>query len=116
MRLPCSQNTDDLSKYPRFYWGKARLYDNRDSYNILFEHYLILNHRKVRPSIYVSYKIIEQAFCRKLMEKKFMALSGSNIYCFVYAKPYFPPKSKSKGKNYINFWINNLDWLEIEEF
>ena len=109
------QDINNLSKYSRIYWGEAKLYDNQNYYNILFDNYLISNGEKIRPSIYVPLEIIEQAFCRKLMEKKFMALSGSNVYCFVHARPYPNPKESKSGKKYINFYVNNLDFLEIKK-
>ena len=107
-----SQNVDDLPDYLRFYCGTARLYSHKTYYYILFDKCLILNEEKIRPSIFVKHQIIEEAFCRSLIEKKFQSLSGSYIYCFIYAKP---SVNSSNGKNYINFSANNLDYLEIKK-
>lgn len=107
-----SQNINNLPKYPRIYWGQANLYDNKTHYNILFSDYLSSNDELIRPSIYVNNKLIEEAFNDRLIEKNFQELSGSCIYCFVYAKPCPKPKN---GKNYINFYPRNLDFLEIKK-
>ena len=106
------QDLDKLSQSKRIYWGRAKLYNNQSHYNILFTNYFTLNSEQIRPSIYIKPQLIEETFCRTLMEKKFRELSNCSIYCFIYAKPY--PK-KSNNKTFINFYIDNLDFLEIKQ-
>ena len=103
------QDFSNLLKYKRIYFGLAKLYDNGTHYNIKFTKGFLRNGKITKPSIYISQKMVSEAFCSKLAEKKLQSLSGKTIYCFVYSKPLL-------AKNeYINLNINNMDFLDIKK-
>jgi len=98
-----------LPEYKRIYFGLAKFYDNGTHYNIKFTKVFVRNGKNIKPSIYISQKVVSEAFCSKLAEKKLQNLSGKTIYCFVYSKP-LPAENK-----YINLNVNSMDLLDIKK-
>lgn len=112
------QNSKDLSKYPRVYFGKAFIDRRRDSdYSATFEKSLSLDEKFIRPSTYISESLINKAFTKKLTQEKFDDLSRKNYpsaWIFVYGIS--KPKEKvANDKQYININITNLDYFDLRE-
>lgn len=106
-----------LSDYPRIYFGKAFVDQvrNKDDYRINFSDSFILEGKKIRPSTYVRKNIIEEAFSKKLYERKIQQLSKNNypaVYCFVFSKPNL---KEDNGKVYINLNIKKMDYFDMRE-
>ena len=110
------QNLEDLSKYPRVYFGKAFIDRRRESdYSATFEASLSLDGKFLRPSTYISETLINKAFTKKLSQEKFDDLSRKN-YPSAWVFAYGVPKKKVvNDKQYININIANLDYFDLRE-
>lgn len=110
------QRLNAISKYPRIYFGKAFLDRRKESdYSAKFEASLSYEGELLRPSIYISESLIDDAFTKKLSQEKFEDLSNKNYpstWVFVYG---IPRVKVVNGKNYININISNLDYFDLRE-
>lgn len=109
------QDFATLSDYPRVYFGKAYIDERPNEYRIGFISAFVFEGVSVRPSIFISKNLIQNAFSRKLSEAKFDELSKRkrpDAWVFVYAKPRTAEKD---GKTYINFSVTNLDFFDFRE-
>lgn len=110
------QNLNDISKYPRIYFGKAFIDKRKASdYSANFGESLSCDKKLLRPSTYISESLINDGFTKKLSQEKFEALSNKNYpTCWVFV--YGIPKVKIvNSKSYININISNLDYLDLRE-
>ncbi|MBA6263908.1 hypothetical protein [Colwellia sp. Bg11-12] len=110
------QNLNNISKYPRVYFGKAVIVKRKENdYAVSFEASLSHNEELISPSIYIAESLINGAFTKKLSEEKFKILSQKNhlgSWVFVYG---IPKVKLVKGNSYININISNLDYLDLRE-
>ncbi|WP_324172031.1 hypothetical protein [Sulfurimonas sp.] len=109
-----NQNIESLSKYPRIYFAKVFInkFKNED-YNANFTSTFILKDKKIRPKVYLSQKLINNSFTNDLMKNKIEDLSTKNypeVWAFIYATPQVKIIDE---KEYINFNIFNLDYLDF---
>lgn len=105
-----------LSDSSRVYFGKAYVNKIKNGdYTIRFVQSFEVNKQPVHTSIYLPQKVIENAFSRKMSERKFEELSKKKypaVWAFVYAKPFRQDKD---GKQYVNFKLGNMDLFDFRE-
>lgn len=105
-----NQDFGTLSKYLRIYHGEATIkkVKNTDDYRICFLNAINYQGQSYCPNIYISHSVIEKHYMRhhwkNILEE--LISMNSNIEFYVYSKAVV-------NKNYINFTMQNLDFLEF---
>lgn len=110
------QDLDNISKYPRIYFGKAFINKRREvDYSASFKESLLCDKKPLRPSIYISESLINDGFTQKLSQEKFEDISNKKppiSWVFVYG---IPKVKTVKSTNYININISSLDYFDLRE-
>ncbi|MEL0629430.1 hypothetical protein [Psychromonas aquatilis] len=104
-----------LEKLPNtglIYWGVAFINYLADiqCYKVTFKEPLTTQGNMIKPSLFISQQAIDAYPMKNLLLKRLQtvsALKDKRAFVFVYGKP------AAKSEKYINFEINNLDFLEI---
>lgn len=104
------QNVNNLPDEKFIYWGKAFInkLNNDSGYRIQFTEYLKIDDLEIKPSLFISSKMIEDYQVKSLLIKRLEKICSSDKNLgaiFVYSKPII-------RNNYINFDIDNLDLIE----
>jgi len=108
-----NQNFLNISK-EHIFWQKAWVNRTKkdDAYMINFVEALDYNEKKLRPSIYISDKVIEKSFNKNLLKMKLQNSVGKKspeVVVFIYGKPQY----NTYNGGSISFFLENLDLLEI---
>lgn len=113
------QSLDDLSEYRRIYYAKAFInkFESGD-YSVRFGEPLLFNNIPIKPTLFISKKMVENAFSRQLYEEKLEELSlrkYPSVWVFIYSKPSPKQAKNSSEKTYINFSVDNMDLFDFRE-
>ncbi|MDR0219546.1 MAG: hypothetical protein LBI71_11885 [Enterobacteriaceae bacterium] len=110
-----NQNIEYLFEHPIIYHGWAYIDKYKTSYRIKFKKCFIVNNQETPVTFFVTDELINSYPIKKLIIKRMQKISKQpkpTAFVFIYAKPKLV-KSKKNGKEYINFNVNNLDFIDI---
>ncbi|AUI83416.1 hypothetical protein TE101_14485 [Alteromonas macleodii] len=94
------------------YWGVAFIdyFEKKKYYKVTFGETFEYGGVYIRPSFFISEKMITEYPVRNLVVKRLEKISKDNdkrAFVFIYSKPH------PSGDSYINFELESLDYLEI---
>lgn len=108
-----NQEIDSLPSHSLVYWGKAFIDRTQadNAYRVKFVNKLKIDGREVNPSFFLGDDLVENYPVRNLVRKRLEKISSEKpnlAYVFVYGRP-----NKTRNGRYVNFKVENLDYLEI---
>lgn len=105
------QSLDELSKYKRVYYGNATVIRFSEYYLVKFADHFIVDGNPISPSMFINNKVIENYYRgSSYWQERLNLILNKELKCYIFTDR--PVKSKS---NYINFAIQNLDYLSFKE-
>ncbi|KFF70887.1 hypothetical protein [Pectobacterium brasiliense] len=110
-----NQPIDDLSDYPVVYYGWAYIDKYEKAYRVKFKKKILVEEKEVSVSFFIPTKLIDNYPIKKLVVKRIQKISKQSkptAFVFIYAKPKVV-KSKTNDMIYINFNVDNLDFIDI---
>lgn len=96
------------------FWQKAWVNrtKNNDAYMIKFAESFIYNEHKIKPTIYISDKVVESSFNKNLLKIRLdnaLGKKNPDVVVFIYGKPSYSDYNNGS----IGFYLDNLDLLEV---
>ncbi|REF26909.1 hypothetical protein BDD26_1617 [Xenorhabdus cabanillasii] len=110
------QAITNLPEDPAIYYGWAYIDKYDKGYRVKFKKTFTYKNEKIKISFFIRDNLIEKYEIKRLITKrikKISSLSKPTAFVFIYGKPKIKT-IKEKNKKFINFEMNNLDYMDID--
>ena len=109
-----NQDIDEHQEYPHIYWGPAYINAwNAENFRISFNSRFLHDSELIRPSFFVTRNQLDSHQSGRRLSRYLSQKSIDEKTAFITFIYGIPTYKQSKGKNYVNFDLDNLDYLDF---